>query len=111
LFSLGFAMPETADAVGDASAFVFVVPAEPGWEAALASITLTGPDGSFTLDGDSDIPMAILRDSRNGQVRALLRDWPSSTTQAAMSAAGQGAGTGFQTLFSLGIPDADAWRR
>jgi hypothetical protein len=110
LFSLGFAMPETADADGDASAFVFVVPAEPGWEGALASITLTGPGGSFTLDGESDTPMAILRDSRNGQVRAILRDSPS-TTQAAMSVAGQGAGPGFQMLFSLGIPDTDAWRR
>ena len=76
----------------------------------MASITLTGPGGSFTLDVDSDIPMAILRDPRNGQVRAILRDWPR-TIQAAMSVAGQGAGTGFQMLFSLGIPDADAWRR
>ena len=61
LFSLSFGMPQTAD--GDASSsFVFALPARPGWADNLATVTLSGPDGSVTLDGQSTRPMAILRD-------------------------------------------------
>ena len=108
LFTLSFGMPEKVD--GDSSSsFAFVLPVRPGWEA-LASITLTGPSGSVTLDGDSDIPMAILRNPRTGQVRGILRDSPPAT-QAAADAVGQGVGAGLDVLFSRGIPDAAAWRR
>ena len=92
------------------SSFVFALPVQPGWADALASVALTGPAGIATLDGDSDMPMAILRDPRTGQVRGFLRDLPS-TMQAAMEAAGQAAGSGLEVLFSRGIPDATAWRR
>ena len=109
LFSLGFTMPEIADGDGNSS-FAFVVPTRPAWEGNLASITLTGPGGSVTLNGDSDIPMAILRDPRTGQVRGILRD-PPPATQAAADVAGQGVGTGLDVLFSRGIPDTEAWRR
>ena len=109
LFSLGFAMPETADADG-ASAFVFVLPVEPGWASTLASLTLTGPEGEATLDSDTNRPMAILRDPRSGQVRGFLSDLPQAN-QAAMDAARRVAGPGLEVLFSRGIPDAAAWRR
>ena len=108
LFSLSFAMPRIADGDGSSS-FVFALPVRPGWEA-LAEITLTGPDGSATLDGDSDRTMAILRNPRTGQVRGFLRDVPPPT-QAAMDAPGQVAGKGLEVLFSRGIPSAEAWRR
>ena len=108
LFTLSFGMPEKVD--GDSSSsFAFVLPVRPGWEA-LASITLTGPSGSVTLDGESNIPVAILRDPRTGQVRGILRD-PPPAPQAAADAAGQGVGAGLGVLFSRGIPDAAAWRR
>ena len=108
LFSLSFAMPEVADGDGSSS-FAFVLPARTGWEGALASITLEGPGGSLVLDGDRDIPMAILRDQRTGQVRGFLRDPPPA--RAAMDAAGQASGPGLEVLFGRGIPGAAAWRR
>ena len=65
-------MPETADGDGSSS-FAFVLPIRSEWEGNLASITLTGPGGSAILDGNSDEPMVILRNPRNGQVRGILR--------------------------------------
>ena len=109
LFSIDFTMPEVADGNGSSS-FAFVLPVQAGWEGTLAIVTLTGPGGSFTLDGDSDLPMAILRNPRTGQVRGILRDLPPPT-QADADAAGQAAGRGLEVLFSRGIPDAAAWRR
>ena len=109
LFSLAFAMPETADGDGSSS-FAFVLPVPDRWEDDLDRIILTGPGGSFTLDGNSDRPMALLRNPRNGQVRGILRDLPPPA-QAAMDAAGRAAAPGLEVLFSRGIPDAAAWRR
>ena len=109
LFSLSFAMPEVADG-GGSSSFAFVLPVRAGWEENLATITLSGPGGSVTLDEESDIPMAILRNPENGQIRGILRDQPLPT-QAAMDAAGTASGPGLVVLFSRGIPEGAAWRR
>ena len=109
LFSLSFTMPETADGDGSSS-FAFALPVRSGWGSSLTSITLTGPGGSVTLDGDSDQPMAILRDPRTGRVRGFLRD-PSAPAQAAMDAAGPAGGPGLEVLFSRGIPDPAVWRQ
>ncbi|MCE2456162.1 MAG: hypothetical protein J4G12_10200, partial [Gemmatimonadetes bacterium] len=106
LFSISFAMPVLADADGESS-FVFVVPVRPAWQAALAAVTLTGPGGTAALDGDSDSPMAILRDPRTGQVRAILRDLPPQYRTAADATAGV-AEPGLEVMFSRGIPDAAA---
>ena len=108
LFSFSFAMPETTDGDGSSS-FAFVLPVQAEWKGRLAAITLTGPGSSFTLDGDSDLPMAILRSPRTGQVRGFLRGPPP--TPSAMDAAGQATGPGLEVLFSRGIPGAEAWRR
>ena len=108
LFSLAFAMPGLADGGGRAS-FAYALPAAPGWEG-LAVLTLTGPDGSTTLDARSDRPMAILLNTRNGQVRGILPA-PPLPAQAAREAAGAAAGPGLEVLYSRGIPDAAAWRR
>ena len=108
LFSFGFDMPETADGDGRSS-FAFVLPTRLGWET-LARIALTGPGGSAILDGDSDIPVAILRNAQTGQIRGILRD-PPPATQAAAGAVGQGAGTRIEVIFSRGIPGVEAWRR
>ncbi len=109
LFSLRFAMPRTADGDGG-SGFAFVLPAEPGWEDELAGITLAGPGGMFALSDDSDLPMAILRDPRNGRVRGILRK-VTPPARAAMDAAERSAGPELEVLFSRGLPDAAAWRR
>ena len=105
LFSLSFAMPVVADGDGSSS-FAFVLPVESGWAGALATITLAGPGGSVTLDADSDLPMAILRNPRTGQVRGILRDLSDPGTAAAFA-----PGHGLEVLFSRGIPGAAAWRR
>ena len=109
LFSLSFAMPETADGDGSSS-FAFVLPVRAGWEGSLASITLTGPSGYATLDGESNLGMAILRNPRTRQVRGILRDLPAPI-QAAMDAAGRAGRAGLEVLFSRGIPGAEGWRR
>ena len=108
LFSLSFATAEVADGDGS-SGFAFALPVEAAWEATLGTITLSGPEGSVTLDGDGNIPMAILRNPRTGQVRGFLRDLPSSPL-AAMSG-GPSRALRLEVLFSRGVPDAEAWRR
>ena len=105
LFSVGFAMPEVADGDGSSS-FAFVLPVEPGWAVRLASITLSGPGGSVTLDSDTDIPLFILIDPSTRQVRGILRDLPQAGASALVSQAGTDR---LDVLFSRGIPDAAAW--
>ena len=110
LFSLSFAMPVLADAEG-ASPFVFAVPAEAAWEGRLASVTLSGPSGEVVLDGETNRPMAILRDPASGQVRGFFSELPQDVGTAAAAAAAIDAESGLRVLFSRGIPDAAAWRR
>ena len=109
LFGLNFDMPVVADAEGRGS-FAFALPVQPGWETNLARIALSGPDGSFTLDTDSDSPGAIVRDPRTGQVRGILTGLPRGST-AADVLAGHDFEPGFELFFSRGIPEAAAWRR
>ena len=110
LFSFSFAMPRAADGDGG-SGFAFVLPAEPGWAGELAGITLVGPGGTFTLNADSDLPTAILRDPRTGRVRGILREVPPPARAAMDAAERSAAGPELETLFSRGLPDAAAWRR
>ncbi|MCY3944281.1 MAG: Ig-like domain-containing protein [Gemmatimonadetes bacterium] len=106
LFTLDFAMPEFADG-GGRSSFAFVLPAESGWADQLASITLSGPDGSATLDSETDAPMAILFDPASGQVRGIVRNPPRPEAPTAFAPPQRG----LDLLFSRGIPDAAAWSR
>ena len=108
LFSLNFTMPVALSEEAEVSSFVFALPTQPGWADALASITLFAPEGIATLDADSDIPMAILRDPATGRVRGFLRNAvdPAAVQVDALAPAG-----GLDVLFSRGIPDAAAWRR
>ncbi len=109
LFSLNFTMPVALAEEAEVSSFVFALPVRPGWAEALATVTLSGPDGTATLDGDSDMPMAILRDPVTGQVRGFL-DGLATAAAVAGNGAAPGA-AGLDVLFSRGIPDAAAWRR
>ena len=105
LFSFSFDMPMVADGDGSSS-FAFMLPVRHEWAGALAGITLSGPHGSFTLDGNSDQAVVILRNPRTGQVRAILRDVPPGQVEIAppMHEAG------LEVLFSRGIPEVAAWR-
>lgn len=110
LFSLSFAMDEVASPGGTGFAFAFALPVRRSWAGALATVTLSGPDGEVALASDTDRPMAILRDPATGRVRAFLRD-PPLAMQAAGDAAGRAVGPGLDVLFSRGIPGPEAWRR
>ena len=101
VFALSFDIPDLADGDGS-SAFAFTLPVRSGWEDALATVTITGPGGAATLNRETDMPIAILRDPGTGQVRGFLRGLP---------AAFAGGRPGLEVLFSRGIPDAAAWRR
>ena len=105
LFSVGFTMPDVADG-DERSSFAFVLPVEPGWAVSLASITLSGPGGSVTLDSDTDIPLFILVDPNTRQVRGILRDLPQAGASVLVHQAGTDS---LDVLFSRGIPDAVAW--
>ena len=110
IFSLSFTMPEVADGDGGSS-FVFALPVGAGWAGSLAAITLSGPGGMVTMDGDTDLPMVILRDPRTGQVRSILRGARPETLAQPDVAADLAPESRLSVLSSRGIPDADAWRR
>ena len=110
VFSLNFGMPEIADGDGRSS-FAFVLPVRQGWAGSLASITLAGPGGSVTLDGDSELSMAILRNPMTGQVRAIIRDLPKHIRTWEDAAAALPIGSSLELLFSRGVPGAAAWMR
>ena len=105
LFSLDFAMQPVADAGPGAGGFAFVLPVRPGWEA-LAAVTLSGPGGTTILDASTNIPMAISRDRRTGDVTAILRGDDSVAGDAETLQAGRE----LDVWISRGIPGADAWR-
>ncbi len=109
IFSLGFTMPEVADGDGGSS-FVFALPVRARWAGNLAAITLSGPGGTVTLDGDTDRPMVILRDPRTGQVRSILRGARAEELSQPAAVAGRKAEAGPTVLSSRGIPNADGWR-
>ncbi len=95
-FSYRFDMPVTLDVDDGRSGFVFAIPVN--WEGAISRIRLSGAEESFVLDGDTKLPMTILRDPVTGQVRAILR----RPMAQAMGAVGEPS---FEVLFSRGIPE------
>ena len=109
LFSLSFALPAVADGDG-ASSFAFVLPVQPALGGDLASVTLTGPGGAVTMDGESDLPAAILRHSQTGQVRGIFRAPAGTATTLAEAVAGLSLEPDLEVLFSPGIPDTETWR-
>ena len=103
IFSIDFEMPELSEG---GSAFAFVLPLQPGWSDSVAIIALTGPDGEAALTMETDRPVAIVRDSRTGQVRAFLRGDAAVDAQA-----GPSAERGVVVRFSRGIPWSGEERR
>ena len=109
LFSLSFDMPEVAGGEGGSS-FAFALPVRAEWAGRLASVTLSGPGGSFTLDQRGERAAAIFLDPRTGRVRGILRGLAPSIM--APGAAGALAPEGGLTvLVSRGIPGPGEWRR
>ena len=99
LFSISFEMQRVEDGDGGGG-FAYALPVGPEWDGDLASITLSGPEGSFTLDESIDLALAIVRNQRTGRVHAILRG--ESAVRAARAAElGEG---GLEVLFTRGVP-------
>lgn len=118
LFSVRFDTPKLAGDSDEAAGFAFTLPADPAWAGRLASITLSGPGGTATLDRSTDRPAAIARDPLTGRVRAILRDLPrdraaggGAATLAETVAASLGAEPDLEVLTSRGLPDPSGWPR
>lgn len=109
LFSLNFDMPEVADGDGSGS-FAFVIPVGSGWDANLVGIRLSGPGGTAVLDRDTDHPVTILRDSRTGRIRGILRGLPPAELAGADAAPLLGT-PGVEVQTSRGMPEIQARRR
>ena len=99
IFAISFEMAEPADAEEGSGIFVFLLPVKPGWEA-LASLVLAGPgDAVFSLDSDTEATMALIRDARSGQVRAIRGDFAERPP----------APPGHVVRWSRGVPDSQEW--
>ncbi len=101
VISLSFDMIEVADAPGRSSHFVFTVPVQEGWAGSVASITLYGPGGTVTMDGDTEMPMTIAVDGKSGPIRAFWHGWRDDSE----------ARPGWVLLRSNGIPGREEWER
>ena len=108
LFSLSFEMPQVADGDGRSS-FAFVLPVQPEWPDQLASITLSGPGGSVTLDQDTNRPITILRNPRTGQIRGILRGAAAAPPNVDATVSALSLDPGLERLTSRGIPGPDDW--
>ncbi|MDE2729764.1 MAG: Ig-like domain-containing protein, partial [Bacteroidota bacterium] len=102
MFNLTFAMPEVAHGDG-ASAFAFIVPLQQGQQ--LKAVTLSGPGGSFTIDGEHNDPMAIVIDEATEQVTGFLNDFDPSGDSRVSAISNKFGGYTQRVLFSRGIPD------
>ena len=112
LFALSFGMPRVDHADG-ASSFAFALPARPGWGETLASVTLTGPSGSATLDATTGQTAVMALDRRTGAVRAILRDVAPAALASGVAAdlAPDVDVAELEVLISRGIPDPADWPR
>ena len=74
-FSLSFTPGE--DKYGN-KYFFFAIPIEDHWVDSLDRITLTGPEGTATVDRDDQRSITIVTDPATGRIRAILKDWERS---------------------------------
>lgn len=93
LFSLSF-NPISESESGEGH-FVFLLPVGANWAESLATITLSGPNGSDRLDAATRRPMAIVTDRATGRIRRLLDDFETAPA----------AGPGEVVTVSRGLPD------
>ena len=104
LFSLDFDMPLLTDGDPGDKGFVFALPAPGGWDD-LASISLSGPEGTVSLDRHGANAMGLLIDDATGAVRGFLRDVVAADGAAVLPE------RGLRMQVSRGVPGLEAWRR
>ena len=101
-FSLSFTPGE--DEYGN-KYFFFTIPIEADWADSLERITLTGPEGEVTVDGNDPRSLTIVTDPATGRIRAILRDW-NRPLPAAL-----GNTNGLEVVTTRGIVEAVRLRR
>ena len=106
LFSLDFDMLRMLDGESGDRGFVFALPAPGGWDD-LASITLSGPEGTVSVDREGERAMGLLIDDVTGAVRGFLRGLPVVGGEVAAD----GPERGLRMQVSRGVPGQEAWRR
>ncbi|WP_420632775.1 Ig-like domain-containing protein [Candidatus Palauibacter sp.] len=104
VFSLHFDMPAASDGEPGDKGFVFALPVAAGWEG-LASISLSGPEGTVSLDRHGANAMGLLIDDTTGAVRGFLRDVAAADGAAVLPE------PGLRMRVSRGVPGLEAWRR
>ena len=107
LFRLIFAMPVIADGDGSSS-FAFVVSLQQEQAQLLSSVTLSGPDGSYTIDKEYNTPMAIVMDQTSGQVTGFLDNYDPLNDPRITAISNKVGGGTQRVLFSRGIPNLGA---
>ena len=80
--------------------FVFTLPVDAAWAGSLASIIVSGPNGSDRLDATVSRPIAVVTDRATGRIRKLLRDFETAPV----------AGPGEVVTVSRGLPDKEMLR-
>ena len=108
LFTFGFGMAASTGGDGGA-AFAFALPVRPEWADELERITLSGPKGAVTMDGEGPQSVAILQDPSTGRVRGILRDWPEPGPALQAAAAREALAEPSLVIVSRGIPAPGSW--
>ena len=86
LFSLSFD-PDPVDHGG--AGFLFAIPFDPSWRDALDRITLSGPEGTVTVDRSAGERAAIVTGA-SGRIRSIVPDFPTGAAAAAFLSDGAG---------------------
>ena len=76
LFSLRFAPTSLSHGTGgEHRAFAFAIPFDPAWVETLDLLTLSGPEGTASVDRARGGRAALLVDDVTGRVRSIVRHW------------------------------------
>ena len=71
---LSLAFTPGEDKFGD-KYFFFTVPIEADWAESLDRLTLTGPEGTVTVNATDEQALSIVTDPATGRIQSILRDW------------------------------------
>ena len=97
LFSLSFAPTSVAHGIRDENrAFAFAIPFDPAWAETMELLTLSGPEGSTSVDRARGGRAALVVDRATGRVRSIVRE-----VAAAPAPARANEGTGVRVLRGL----------
>ena len=105
LFELGFDIYEYAH--GDGGSFAFAIPVDSSWPDRLSRITLSGPAGAVSIDGQGESAMGLLTDSVTGQVRGFHRDLQDD--EGGISARRVLPEPSLDVVISRGVPEPGDW--